>query len=784
MKQKIAFLLIALMSLSIGLSAQDDIVKKKIISKAYHFDKTPELRNMSPIMPQYRERKWKDQIIKNPSVEMSFENNQGDMLAPTYDATLQMSDGAKGSRGPEVNVAGIPNVNGVYPPDTDGDVGPNHYMQMINLSFAVWDKEGNQLYGPVDNSTLWQGFIGPWTGSNDGDPIVLYDDMADRWLASQFAINVGNGKYYELVAVSATPDPLGEWYRYAFEYDVFIDYPKLGVWSDAYYMTTNNFNGGFVGMGAHAYERDAMLAGDPDAQMAYFELNSWVGFSMQPADCDGIAPPEGEPGVFITKGDNNDLDVYEFSVDWENPDNTTFEMVYSIPVSYYNSNVWGIPQPNTSQELDALSSMIMFRMQYRNMGEHQAMVLNHTVKTGSVAGIRWYELRKTDAEWELYQEGTFAPGDGLNRWMGSIAMNANGDIALGYTVSNSLIYPSIRYTGRAADDPLGEMTFTETEAVPGTGSQSNISRWGDYSKTSVDPVNDSVFWHTNEYMTNSWKTRIVSFTFGPPKTPEISAGPDTTICSDNIYDTQAASGKYFMSVEWESDGDGRFLPSNNTLHTDYMRGSGDIENGQVTLSVTATGYGDTGQAYDEMILSIQSLPRAFAGNDTTICHDDVLLLSGAVENALSSEWKTEGDGFFDDPFSLEATYTPGSQDIENGSVKLRLFGYAIEPCIQSYNDQLNVTIDQCVGVDSFDAEPIVKIAPNPVSSELTIEIENSSYASQVLITDARGKVLFSTSADAGSAKDLSIDMSGFSNGVYMVKIVTGEHIHVEKVIKR
>jgi len=328
------------------------------------------------------------------------------------------------------------------------------------------------------------------------------------------------------------------------------------------------------------------------------------------------------------------------------------------------------------------------------------------------------------------------------------------------------------------------MTFTETEAVPGTGSQSNISRWGDYSKTSVDPVNDSVFWHTNEYMTNSWKTRIVSFTFGPPKTPEISAGPDTTICSDNIYDTQAASGKYFMSVEWESDGDGRFLPSNNTLHTDYMRGSGDIENGQVTLSVTATGYGDTGQAYDEMILSIQSLPRSYAGNDTTICHDDVLLLSGAVENANSSEWKTEGDGFFDDPFSLEATYTPGSQDIENGSVKLRLFGYAIEPCIQSYNDQLNVTIDQCVGVDSFDTEPIVKIAPNPVSSELTIEIENSSYASQVLITDARGKVLFSTSADAGSAKDLSIDMSGFSNGVYMVKIVTGEHIHVEKVIKR
>ena len=782
MKEKMRMLLMLFLVISIGSYAQDNVVKNKIISKAYHFDKTPELRSMKAIAPHYRERAWKDMIIKNPSVEMSFENNQEGMLAPTYDPTLQMNDGSKQTRGPELSIQGIGNVNGVYPPDTDGDVGPDHYVQMINLSFAVWDKEGNLLYGPVDNSTLWQGFVGPWTGTNDGDPIVLYDDMADRWVASQFAVNVGNGKYYELVAVSATPDPMGEWYRYAFEYDVFVDYPKLGVWSDAYYMTTNNFNGGFVGIGAHAYEREAMLEGDPDAQMAYFELNSWVGFSMQPADCDGIAPPEGEPGVFVVKGDNNDLDVYEFSVDWENPDNTTFDLQYSIPVTYYNSNVWGITQPNTSQELDALSSMIMYRMQYRNMGDHQAMVLNHTVKSGGVAGIRWYELRKTDAQWELYQEGTYAPGDGLNRWMGSIAMNANGDIALGYTVSSADVYPSIRYTGRAAEDPLGEMTFGEVDAMPGSGSQTNISRWGDYSNTSVDPANDSVFWHTNEYMTNSWKTRVISFTFSPPKAPEVNAGPDTTICSNKIYDTQAATGKYFSSIYWETSGDGRFLPSGEVLHTDDMRGSGDIDNGQVTLSVYATGYGSTGQVADSMFLYIQDLPRAFAGVDTTVCNNDVVQLHGTIEKASSSEWTTEGDGYFDDPTSLNAIYYPGEEDIADGDVQLRLFAYAIAPCLESHNDKKKITFDNCVGQTEFNAEMLYSATPNPVTDMLNVSVLPQKKEVNIQIIDPRGKEVFISRLDAFESRTLFYDFKDLPAGIYILSVRSGDSVFNEKLI--
>ncbi|MDY0287002.1 MAG: T9SS type A sorting domain-containing protein [Bacteroidia bacterium] len=784
MKSKLFYFLILIMGSSMMVFGQDNPVKTKVIAKAYYFDKTPELRSMQAIEPYYRERGWKKLGIKNPSVEMSFENNQDNMMAPKFDATLQMTQGERTARGPEVNIAGISNVNGVYPPDTDGDVGPNHYMQMINLSFAVWDKDGNLLYGPVDNSTLWQGFIGPWTGSNDGDPIILYDDMADRWLASQFAINVGNGKYYELVAISATPDPLGEWYRYAFEYDVFIDYPKFGIWNNAYFMTTNNFNGGFVGIGAHAYERDAMLAGDPDAQMAYFEMNSWAGFSMQPADCDGIAPPDGEPGVFITRGDDNDMDFYTFVVDWDNTENTDFSFAYSLPVSYYNNNIWGIAQPNTTQELDALSNMLMYRLQYRNMGTHQAMVLNHTVNAGGVAGIRWYEFRKSAMQWELFQEGTFAPGDGLNRWMGSIAMNANGDIALGYTVSNADVFPSIRYTGRAATDPPGEMTFAEMEAIPGTASQNGISRWGDYSNMSVDPVNDSVFWHTNEYLGSGWKTRIFSFTFGPPKMPEISAGPDTVICENVIYDTQSASGKYFKSIMWETNGDGRFLPTAAMLHTDYMRGNEDIDNGTVILTVTAEGYGETGTTSDAMFLTIQKLPHTTAGNDTTICQTDILTVNGSSENAASIEWKTDGDGYFQDPFSLTTTYFPGPQDIATGQARLRLFGYAIAPCIQSYNDQLMLTIDPCVGLEKLESLPEIFITPNPVTHNARISVSPESTGATVVISDTHGKVLYYFEAKPYEESLYEVDFTEIPQGIYLVKIQTGTHIIMKKLIKK
>ncbi|HQB48203.1 MAG TPA: hypothetical protein PK785_05015, partial [Bacteroidales bacterium] len=224
--------LLLFLAFGLGLcSYSQETLSPKIIRKAYYADKTPPLREMTIILPGERQREWKNSEIGNPSIKMIPPAPK----TPVVYENLQETTGILGSRGPIKSIPGIGNVNGVYPPDTDGAVGPDHYFQMINLSFAIWDKNGTKLYGPVDNSTLWEGFIGAWTGSNDGDPIVLYDVNADRYVASQFAIERPNGKSYQLVAISATGDPLGEYYRYAFEFDHFNDYPKMSTWHDGYY---------------------------------------------------------------------------------------------------------------------------------------------------------------------------------------------------------------------------------------------------------------------------------------------------------------------------------------------------------------------------------------------------------------------------------------------------------------------------------------------------------------------------------------------------------------------
>ena len=250
--------------------AQQKSYSPSKISKPSYYRVTPPLREMTIVLPGERDRSWKNNMIRN---EMMEDQSITDNALPNGpDPVAQRSKGNTGHRGPGVNIDGVPNVNGVYPPDTDGDVGPDHYFQMINLSFAIYDKAGTKLYGPVDNSTLWNGFIGPWTGTNDGDPIVLYDSEADRWLASQFAFpNYPSGPYYQLIAVSTSPDPLGSWYQYAYEMPAFNDYPHFGIWQDGYYATFNMFGAYNRGASA-AYDRDKMLLGDADAQMILFDM--------------------------------------------------------------------------------------------------------------------------------------------------------------------------------------------------------------------------------------------------------------------------------------------------------------------------------------------------------------------------------------------------------------------------------------------------------------------------------------------------------------------------------
>ncbi len=495
-------------------------------------DISPPLRSIPPIPPQAGPVR-EIPLLHRPPTGPDYDEGRD---LSFDDPIRQLDVPLDNMPAPILNFEGVDNVNGVHPPDTQGDVGPDHYVQWVNLSFAIWDKQGNLLYGPANGNTLWSGFGGVCETSNDGDPITLYDPLADRWLMSQFALpNFPYGPFYQCLAISQTPDPTGAWYRYQFliSTDKMNDYPHFGVWPDGYYMSINQFSSGslsWAGAGVVAFERDQMLQGGT-AQMVYFDLYT-VNYNyggMLPADMDGLTPPPANsPNYFaeVDDGSPDTLSIWEFHVDWNNTSNSTFGIggnpnaVLNIaPFTPICPGSWNcIPQPDVSQELDAIGDRLMYRLAYRNFGDHESLVVNHTVDAGGGrAGVRWYEIRNPAAP-VIYQQGTFAPSDGLYRWMGSVAMDHVGNIALGYSVSSNTVYPSIRYTGRLADDPLGTMPQGEATIINGSGSQtSSYGRWGDYSMLTVDPVDDCTFWYTTEYIETTgyapWQTRIASFRF-------------------------------------------------------------------------------------------------------------------------------------------------------------------------------------------------------------------------------------------------------------------------------
>ncbi len=425
------------------------------------------------------------------------------------------------------------------PPDPNGAVGPNHFVEVVNQSFAIFNKSGTAIYGPVPTNTVWSGFGGGCQTNNDGDATVEYDKLADRWIISQFSVSTT--PYLQCVAVSTSGDPTGSYFRYSFGGfgNNFPDYPKLGVWPDAYYTTFNLFASGifFAGPETCAYDRAKMLQGQAATQQC-FTLSASYG-SLLPSDLDGLtAPPGGSPNYVLSFG-TNVLQLWRFHVDWTTPASSTFTGPTTMPVASFSPACSGggtcIPQSGTNQKLDSLADRLMYRLAYRNFGDHESLVVDHSVTAGSTVGVRWYELRNPGGAPTVYQQGTFAP-DSIYRWMGSIAMDHSGNIALGYSVSSGSIHPGIRYTGRLAGDPLGSMTQGEGTIVDGGGSQTRrLSRWGDYTSMSVDPSDDCTFWYTNEYLasngTFNWHTRIGSFKFaGCSTTPSdfsISADPSS-----------------------------------------------------------------------------------------------------------------------------------------------------------------------------------------------------------------------------------------------------------------
>ena len=527
-----------------------------VVSSAGRHDVSQPLRSIKPAPPLQGEE---DADAEAP---LPLPGRSGAVGRGGHDPVLQSApvDGPSAAT-VIANFDGVTNINGVLPPDTNGDIGPNHYVQWVNLSFAIYNRSGTLLYGPAAGNSLWSGFGGPCQATNNGDPIAQYDHLANRWVMSQFALpNYPNGPFYMCLAVSTTGDPLGTWNRYEFKISdtKLDDYPHLGVWPDGYYLSVNQFSGNsWGGQGAVAFERAKMLQGQA-AQMVYFDLfgvDPNLG-GMLPSDLDGPAPPNGAPNVYVEADDNangypqDQLDLWDFHVDWATPANSTFSHDISLATAAMDTNLCGyarncIPQPpfngNKTQGVDALSDRIMYRLQYRNFGGYRTLVTTQTVDVNGAdhAGIRWFEVRDTGSGWSIRQQGTWAP-DASDRWLGSAAMDGAGDIGIGYSVSSSSVYPSIRFAGRLAGDPLGTLTSAEATIIAGAGTQTHsAARWGDYSMLAVDPVDDCTFWYTNEYLqvTGSapWRTRIAAARLpgcggggGDTTPPAVSAFAPTT----------------------------------------------------------------------------------------------------------------------------------------------------------------------------------------------------------------------------------------------------------------
>lgn len=513
--------------------AQSDVAEQRRaeVSFPIHFDKTPKpLREMFDTgEPQKPSRGGKD---FEPGRPQPVGNANREFTDPLAAKSVGLPSALAEPKASVIGTPVDPSLR-VAPPDTTGDVGPNHYVQWVNLRYSIYTltrDANNQITNfnlvsgfPKQGNVVWQGFGGRCQSDNDGDPIVQYDQLADRWVLTQFAVSAQ--PYTQCVAVSTSPDPTGTYFRYAFSYERnFNDYPKMGVWPDGYYISYNMFRNGrsFTGNTVCAFERDKMLIGASARQIC---VNTTSTHSMEPADLEGTTlPPAGTPNLLMSIGTSTVL-FSRFAVNWTTGTGSLTGPTTLPGVATFSRACSGgacIPQPGTTQRLDSLADRMMYRLSYRNLGGgNERLVINHSVTSGTGVGVRWYELANATGQTMasatpvIRQQGTFAPTNDF-RWMGSAAIDKTGGIAIGYNISNaSTIVPSIRYAYRGPADPLGTMG-NETNALTGSGIQTaSLARWGDYSTISVDPVDGCTMVFTTQFQPANgnfnWSTFIHSF---------------------------------------------------------------------------------------------------------------------------------------------------------------------------------------------------------------------------------------------------------------------------------
>jgi hypothetical protein len=761
------------------------------VDHAVYFDVSPPLRNLPLKEMETSDRSWKDGVVEN-----RFEAEEGSGAKEVHtvisDPVVQERFGTVAADTTIRNFDGMRNQGGYVPPDTHGDVGFSHFFQVVNCSYAIYNKNGEKVFGPAGNSSVWNGMP---HNSNDGDAVVLFDEQANRWLFSQFSLPNGSSvpPFYQMIAVSQTSDPTGSWYRWVYEFSAMPDYPKFGVWPDGYYMSSNDFGtNSWEGNGACAFDRAAMLAGDPSARRIAFQLppgsNGFI--SLLPSDCDGSFPPVGTPNyfTFIRTNSTQRLGIIEFHADWASPANSTFGDIAYLNVAPFTSLGWGngIPQKDSPQVLETLGDRLMYRQQYRLFGGYAAMVLNHSVKMASGNGaIRWYELRKSGASWNIYQQSTYAP-DAHSRWMGSIAQDTAGTISMGYSVSGPDIYPGIRYTGRLKNDPLNQMTIVEKTIIYGGGSQTGVwsgrSRWGDYSALAVDPSSPTTFWYTTEYYpstsTSSWQTRIASYTFdnifssAASVAPAVMCASKTDTCLLYAYG-YGGTGNYTYS--WRS------IPTGfeSTQQNPKVLPAG------TTKYVAAVSDG-TQTRRDTVQVRIMDPPTAFAGNDTTVCNSSAFIpITASANNFLRFLWGSLGDGKFTDPNSLTTAYIPGKKDTTNGSTDLKLIVWPLSPCQERASDMLHIVFEPCSGLaEPFSGKPDLSIRPNPAHNRIFVTITGLKQEAILSISGSDGHEVRSLiiKPNASPETTAEIDVNGFPGGLYFARIRSEGTVAVSKFI--
>jgi hypothetical protein len=523
------------------------------------------------------------------------------------------------------------------PPDPNMAVGPHHIVQWVNNAFVIFDKLGGQVNAPVSDSTFWGNSTCNQLGGFS-DPIVQYDSASDRWLVGEVALPLFPGligQFAQCFAVSTTSDPAGSYHMWAYGFGTTVpDYPKIGVWPDAYYVTWNMFQNAatFTGAEACAWDRVAMSNGVAAPAFVCFQLSSAFA-SLLPADRDGgAAPPAGSPNFLLNIDPaSSTLNLWKFHVDFANPRNSTFIGPTSIPgVAPFSAACPDtqdcIAQPATTMSLDALGDRLMYRLAYRNFGDHESLVANHTVSAGAgTTGVRWYEVRNPDGAPTIDQQGTFAP-DADSRWMASVAMDKAGNIAVGYSVSSSSTFPSIRYTGWEVGDPAGTLQG-ETSLVVGGGSQTGYNRWGDYSAMRIDPDDDCTFWYTQEYQATTqsanWNTRIGSFRFS--SCGQSQSGSTTTLASSSPASTYGQPVTFTATVSPSTaTGTVQFLDGANSL------GTVTVSAGQASLTIATLGVGI------HSITASYSGDTSYAGSTSSALTQTVTAGTVSTTTALTS----------------------------------------------------------------------------------------------------------------------------------------------------